>query len=96
MIPAKQILLVTTFLLGSCVPIQPQPITIYNTIETGQSKDVRVIKCHNGGTYTMPTMVTLDDIDDGDDRGVVDRLNEHIAFLRGELKELAMRGGCGK
>jgi hypothetical protein len=96
MIPAKQILLVTTFLLGSCVPIQPQPITIYNTIETGQNKDVRVIKCQNGGTYSMPDMVTLDDIDDGDDRGVVDRLNEHIAFLRGELRELALRGGCRK
>jgi hypothetical protein len=101
MIHPKQLLLITTFMLGSCVPLTPQPssITIYNTIEARSDKDVKtqkVVTCQSGDTYIIPDKPSLDDLEDGDDQGVVDRLNDHIDFLRDELKNLAAKGKCGK
>lgn len=100
MIRPKQLLLITTFMLGSCVPLTPQPpsIVIYNTIETktDKVKTRKVVTCRSGDTYIIPDKPKLDDLEDGDDQGVVDRLNEHIDFLRDELKTLAAKDNCGK
>ncbi|MNQ06256.1 hypothetical protein D3C85_190060 [compost metagenome] len=101
MIHPKQLLLCTTFMLGSCVPLTPQPpsIVIYNTIEAkaDHEKPRRlVVTCQSGGTYIIPDKPTLDDLQDDDDQGVVDRLNEHIDFLRDELKTLAAKGKCSE
>jgi hypothetical protein len=100
MIHPKQLLLCTTFMLGSCVPLTPQPsITIYNTIEAKPDREVHrrlVVTCQSGGTYIIPDKPVLDDLADDDDQGVVDRLNEHIDFLRDELKTLAAKGKCSK
>jgi hypothetical protein len=100
MIHPKQLLLITTFMLGSCVPLTPQPtsITIINKIDarSDKIKATKVVSCHSGGTYIIPDKPVLDDLEDGDDQGVVDRLNDHIDFLRDELKNLAAKGKCGE
>lgn len=103
---AKHMLLVTTFLLGSCVPITPRPappsITIYNTFEATPAQKGKVIKsrktmtCKRTEAYIIPDKPTLDDLADGDDQGVVDRLNAHIDFLRAELKTQSTISRCGK
>jgi len=72
---------------------------IYNTVDTRSEKAFsarKVVTCKTGGTYIIPAKPTLDDLADGDDQGVVDRLNEHIDFLRNELKDMAAKGKCGE
>lgn len=103
MIHPKQLLLVATFFLGSCVPLTPPPpnIVIYNTIEPKKVRSVKakvrkVATCRPGAAYIIPDKPKLDDLADDDDQGVVDRLNAHIDFLRSELKTLAAKETCAK
>lgn len=102
MMHPKHLLLFTTFLMGSCVPFTPQPpvsITIYNSVDGRSDKEInarKVVTCQSGGTYIIPDKPILDDLAEGDDQGVVDRLNDHIDFLRDELKALAAKRKCGE
>jgi hypothetical protein len=100
MIRPKLLLLCTTLMLGSCQLLTPQPtsITIYNQIERPKRvvKTPKVVTCHSGGTYIIPDKPSLDDLVEGDDQGVVDRLNAHIDLLRADLKKLARKQTCTK
>lgn len=100
MIRPKLLLLCTTLLLGSCQLLSPQPpsITIYNQIEKPKNvvKPRKTVTCHLGSTYIIPDKPSLDDLAEGDDQGVVDRLNAHIDLLRADLKKLAKKQTCTK
>lgn len=91
---AALVLLTAIVALNSCVPMTPS-VNIYNSINTTPDK-TQIVTCQSGGTYVLPPKPDLSDLDDGDDRGVVNRLNSHIEVLRGELRSLASQGTCPK
>jgi len=79
--------------VNSCVPLTPS-VNIYNSINTTPDK-TQIVTCQSG-TYVLPAKPDLSDLDDGDDKGVVNRLNSHIEVLRAELRSLASKGTCPK
>ncbi len=80
--------------LNSCVPLTPS-VNIYNSINTTPDK-TQIVTCQSGDNYVLPPKPDLSDLDENDDRGVVNRLNSHIEVLRGELRSMASKGTCPK
>lgn len=96
MINPKPLLLGVLFLVGSCAPMQPASINIFNVIgENGEDRQLAVT-CKDDGTYMLPPKPEFDDLADDDHLGIADRMSTHIDVLRTELRRIAKHGACGK